>query len=65
MDLFGFSKLSTMIALSYWSAFPFYFKERSVGVFASGRAMAFNTSFTASKYKKTIAFSEWLPTKRI
>jgi len=47
MDLFGFSKLSTMIALSYWSAFPFYFKERTVGVFASGRAMAFDTSFTS------------------
>jgi hypothetical protein len=49
VDLFSFSKLSTMFALCHRSAFPLDFEKWSVGVSARGRTMALYASFAVDK----------------
>lgn len=46
VNLFGFAKFTTVRTLSNRSPFLLYLEERSVYVFASGRAMTFDAGIT-------------------
>ena len=46
VNLFGFAKFTTVRTLGNWSPFLLYLEERSVCVFASGRAMTLDAGIT-------------------